>query len=144
MTAAADRHATCPSVRTSTAPSGAIPCSYAQVPCSSRRSTPARPYRQPAAGPGSTLRTCTARVGSPAARLIPLGYGSPLGYGHDHDDDRDDDHADGDEHGRRSGKAAGRRDVLITAFDKGPEAPGIRTRIFKLRHADDFSCSGRW
>jgi len=72
------------------------------------------------------------------------GHGFPLGHSHDHDDDHDDDHAYGDEHGRRSGKAAGRRDVLITAFDKGPEAPGIRTRIFKLRHADDFSCSGRW
>ena len=81
--------------------------------------------------------------------LLP-GYGFPLGqaflldHGHDHDDDHDDDHAYGDEHGRRSGNAAGRRDVLITAFDKGPEAPGIRTRIFKLRHAHDFSCSGRW
>ena len=68
------------------------------------------------------------------------GHGFPLGHSHDHDDD----HAYGDEHGRRSGKAAGRRDVLITTFDKGPEAPGIRTRIFKLRHAHDFSCSGRW
>jgi hypothetical protein len=76
--------------------------------------------------------------------LIPLGYGAPLGYGRDHDDDDDDDHAYGDEHGWRSGKAAGRRDVLITTFDKGPEAPGIRTRIFKLRHAHDFSCSGLW
>ena len=65
-----------------------------------------------------------------------------LGYGHDHDDDHHDDHAHGDEHDRRSGTAAGRRDILITTFDKGPEAPGIRTRIFKLRHAHDFSCSG--
>ena len=32
--------------------------------------------------------------------------------------------------------------ILIAAFDKSPEAPGVRTRIFKLRHADDFSCSG--
>jgi hypothetical protein len=81
----------------------------------------------------------------PAGHVLDLtATASPLGYGHDHDDDHDDDHAYGDEHGRRSGKAAGRRDVLITAFDKGPEAPGIRTRIFKLRHAHDFSCSGRW
>src|SRR3984957_13203936 len=47
----------------------------------------------------------------------------PLGDGRDHDDDRDDDHAHGDEHGRRGGEAAGRRDILITALDKRPEAP---------------------
>ena len=88
----------------------------------------------------TTSDLCLAGYDQP----VLLAEAPPLGHGHDHDDDHDDDHAYGDEHGRRSGKAAGRRDVLITAFDKGPEAPGIRTRIFKLRHAHDFSCSGRW
>jgi hypothetical protein len=90
------------------------------------------------------LQMPTGHVLDLVVTLIPLGYGFPLGYGRNHDDDHDDDHAYGDENSRRSGKAAGRRDVLITAFDKGPEAPGICTRIFKLRHAHDFSCSGRW
>ena len=49
-----------------------------------------------------------------------------------------------DQRGRRGGKAAGGHVVLIAAFHKGPETPGVGARILlKLRHAHDCSWSGR-
>ena len=64
-----------------------------------------------------------------------------LGERDDQDDDHDHGHAHGDEHAGRNRKAAGGRDFLIAALDKGLEPPGIRARILKLRHADDCSWS---
>ena len=71
----------------------------------------------------------------------------PLGHGHDDDHDRDDQYARDDQRGRRYARTPGPGSVFITAFDKGPETSGIRTRILlKLRHEDDCSWSAwsRW
>src|SRR6266851_6468557 len=72
--------------------------------------------------------------------------GRDLGQGHNNDHDRDDHQARHDQHGGRHRRAPRPRPrprhIIVAAFDKGPEPPGIRTRILlKLRHVHDFSWS---